>query len=335
MGIFDFLRGDAEERAAQEAARQAAEERREKSEESLRHGGLPVSAYDRLRHQRDTQQLPSHLWTSDLSVSELSLVQSAGYEPLGQVMGASIYHVGYQWRSQTWRNNVWQTGVSYELDVLSAAFANARNLAIGRLRQEAQILGAEGVVGVRVHQKTSDWGGDSVEFQAIGTAIRPRHSPPPGVGAVPFLCALSGQDFWKLKQSGVMPVGLVAGNCTYYCVPNQNTRNITSGGIFNSGSWVNQELPDFTQALFTAREIALGRLSEQARSLKAHGTVGMTIEYDAKTNHVDAGNNQVRVDMLYHFLAMGTAVRVESRAPQTETKRALSLEFMPVRRDTI
>lgn len=330
MGFFDFLRGDPVDNEAREAALQ----RQNESQAALARGGLPVSAVERLQHQRDSQKLPSHLWTSDLSVSELVLVQNAGFEPLGQVMGASIYHVGYQWRTQNWRNNSWTSGSSYELDVLSAAFSNARQLALGRLQQEAQLLGADGVVGVHLQRKSSDWGGDSVEFQAIGTAIRERHAPPRVGNEAPFLCALSGQDFWKLKQSGVVPVGLVAGNCTYYCIPSWNTQNVTTGGIFNTGSWANQELPEYTQSLFTAREIALERLSAQARALRAHGTVGMTIEYDAKAHEVEI-NKQMRVDMLYHFLALGTAVRVVERAPQTQSRRVLSLQFMPVRRDTI
>ena len=330
MGFFDFLRRDPVDSEAREAALQ----RQQQSQAMLERGGLPLSAVERLQHQRDTQKLPSHLWTSDLSVSELALVKNAGFEPLGQVMGASIYHVGFQWRTQNWRNNSWQTGVSYELDVLSTAFSNARQLAVGRLQQEAQLLGADGVVGVHLQRKSSDWGGDSVEFQAIGTAIRERHAPPRREGIAPFLCALSGQNFWKLKQSGVVPVGLVAGNCTYYCIPSWNTQNATSGGFFGIGSWSNQELPEFTQSLFTAREIALSRLGAQARELRAHGTVGMTIEYDATTHEVEI-NKQTRVDMLYHFLALGTAVRVEQSAPKTETGRVLSLQFMPVRRDTI
>jgi uncharacterized protein YbjQ (UPF0145 family) len=328
MGFFDFLRGNGE-RAAQKAASYAIDARQKQSEDSLKRGGLPLHAVERLLHQRAMQTSSSHLWTSDLSVSELSLVHDAGYEPLGQVMGASIYHVGFQWNDQIWRHS-WRSG---SLDDLSVAFANARKLALGRLQQEAQILGAEGVVGVRVQQKSSDWSGDAVEFQAIGTAIRSRHSPPPIQGTKPFLCALSGQDFWKLKQSGVTPVGLVAGNCNYYCIPRVNTQKIMARGILYSSSWVNQEFSEFTLALSSARRVAIGRLRTQAKLLEAHGTVGMTIECDSKTHHVEV-NDQTCVAMLYHFLAMGTAVRVESRAPQT-TKRVLSLEFIPVHRDTI
>ena len=38
----------------------------------------------------------SGIFTSDLSVSEYVLLGEAGFEPLGFVVGSSIYHVGIQ-----------------------------------------------------------------------------------------------------------------------------------------------------------------------------------------------------------------------------------------------
>ena len=37
---------------------------------------------------------PAGVFTSDLSVSEYALLGEAGFEPLGFVVGSSIYHVG-------------------------------------------------------------------------------------------------------------------------------------------------------------------------------------------------------------------------------------------------
>ena len=36
------------------------------------------------------------VFTSDLSVSEYVLIEEAGFEPLGFVVGSSIYHIGMQ-----------------------------------------------------------------------------------------------------------------------------------------------------------------------------------------------------------------------------------------------
>src|ERR1035437_4516435 len=39
---------------------------------------------------------PTGVFTSDLSVSEYVLLKEAGFEPLGFVIGSSIYHIGLQ-----------------------------------------------------------------------------------------------------------------------------------------------------------------------------------------------------------------------------------------------
>src|SRR5579862_3600099 len=117
---------------------EAAKQRREASQRSLEAGGLPLNAIDRLREQASRQGTPQHFFTSDLSVNEMALIGQAGYAPLGQVMGSSVYHIGWQWLPN------W-SGSSGELDVMTQAFYHARHLALGRLQQEATLLGATGV----------------------------------------------------------------------------------------------------------------------------------------------------------------------------------------------
>src|SRR5450432_3017799 len=49
---------------------------------------LPLHARERLQDMR-----AKRLFTSDLSVSEFLLVKEAGFDPLGLVMGSSIYQI--------------------------------------------------------------------------------------------------------------------------------------------------------------------------------------------------------------------------------------------------
>lgn len=290
----------------------AVKERREASERSIAAGGLPLNAIDRLNEQRSRQGTPGHIFTSDLSVNEMLLVRQAGFEPLGQVMGSSIYHVGWQFMPQL----SWTSG---ELQVLTQAFYHARHLALGRLRQEAALLGATAVVGVRLEHKEYDWGAGMLEFQAIGTAIREADAPAPGPDKQPRLSFLSGQEFWLLRKAGFTPVGIAVGNCTYYQVPTWKTQNATYGGIFGSG-WVNQELVDYTQAVYQARSLAMGRMETEARSEGAVGVVGADVTVVAQPREVEQ-NNTHRIDMIYHFTAIGTAVTYltghETLAPDT------------------
>src|SRR5436853_2668868 len=88
-------------------------------------------------------------FTSDLSVNEFLLVKQAGFDPLGLVIGSSIYHIGYQ--QSSWKP-------STEMAVLSQAMYEARELAMTRMEEEADQLGADGVVGVRLDIGRYEWG---------------------------------------------------------------------------------------------------------------------------------------------------------------------------------
>jgi uncharacterized protein YbjQ (UPF0145 family) len=315
MRFFGFGGGDDND---------AAKLRRDASAQSLEQGGLPLNAIDRLREQVSRQGTPGHIFTSDLSVNELVLVRQAGYEPLGQVMGSSVYHVGWQYMPSGYWSN-WG-GSSGELTVLTEAFYHARHLAIGRLQQEAALLGATGVVGVRLERNEYEWGAGMLEFAAVGTAIREIDHPPGAPpDAAPFVSDLSGEEFWVLRQSGFRPVGFVVGNCSYYCVPNWTTQNATTGGFFG-GAWQNQELKDYTQSLYTARSLAMGRMEKEASALGAVGVVGADVDVDAEPREIEV-NNRTRIDMLYHFTAIGTAIApYTGRWPLFAVKNAVSLK---------
>ena len=105
---------------------------------------------------------PAGVFTSDLSVSEYVLLGEAGFEPLGFVVGSSIYHVGLQ--VGRWNQNT-------ELQVLTQAMYNARELAMARMRAEADHLAADGIVGVQLRMQMYAWGQSCLEFVATGTAV--------------------------------------------------------------------------------------------------------------------------------------------------------------------
>ena len=56
--------------------------------------GVPVHGRERLQRARSAED--RGFFTSDLTVNEFLLVKQAGFNPLGLVVGTSIYHFGYQ-----------------------------------------------------------------------------------------------------------------------------------------------------------------------------------------------------------------------------------------------
>jgi uncharacterized protein YbjQ (UPF0145 family) len=249
--------------------------------------GIPEDAMRRLAEMRPGQA--TSLFTSDLSVNEFLLVREAGFRPLGLVLGSSIYHVGFQ--IGRWNSN-------QELTVLSQAMYHARELAMTRMEAEADQLAADGIVGVRLEIEFKEFGSDLAEFIAIGTAVAAEQPHTPDGQAwrnnqgQPFTSDLSGQDFWTLIQAGYAPLGMVMGSCVYHVAHQRFWQ-----AMGNIGQ--NVELPQFTEALYDARELAMSRMQAEAERLVAEGIVGVQLR---SFGHRWGGHTT-------EFFAIGTAVR--------------------------
>ena len=247
---------------------------------------------------------PGGVFTSDLSISEYVLLGEAGFEPLGFVVGSSIYHIGVQ--VGRWNQN-------QELQVLTQAMYNARELAMARMKAEADHLGADGIVGVQLRMQQYVWGQDVLEFIATGTAVRALggtgvHRAPDGHA---FTSDLSAQDFFRLIAAGAVPVAFVLGTCVYHIAHQSIMQTLRQAGQ-------NQEMVLFTQGVYEARELALARMQTEATEAQANGIVGVGV---AVYNHVWG-------EHATEFLATGTAVRRladEHRLPDTSPKPTFTL----------
>jgi uncharacterized protein YbjQ (UPF0145 family) len=255
-------------------------------------------------------------------VPEALVVREAGVQPIAQVMGSSVYRVGWQttpWGARGWGSSL-KAGETFELDNQTNAWNEARSLAIGRLRDEAAAAGADAVVGVRLQRGDYAWGGDLVEFVAFGTAVRFERFE---LGDAPVLSNLSGQDFAKLVRHGFWPVGIVAGSTVAYVAAGYGQQSRASG-LFSGRQ--NQELPDYTQGLYDARRMAMARVSRQAHELHAHGVVGVTIDRSQTSRERDIGGTTY-VDLIIELHVVGTAiVEVHHDAPEPATLIALPLQ---------
>lgn len=277
---------EAAARQQQQAAAGAAREEaliRDRSRQQLEAGGLPVRAQERIAQIRNGA-VP--LFSSNLSVDELTLARQSGYAPLGLVSGASVYHVGW---------NRWT--VTGELSAETQALGAAVYTALDRLRQEAQGMGALGVVGVELKIEAPGWGERLVETVVTGTAINVHGSPP---APQPFLSGISMQEYWSLLRSGVRPAGLVFGNSAFYIYSGMWTRMQTA-------SWFNQEVGLYAQALRGAQGLAFGRLHQAAAATGASGIIGVNISHTLTPIEYEV-NDTSHTDYVIEYRAWGTAI---------------------------
>ena len=328
---------------------------------------LPQHARERIASMRARR-----LFTSDLSVSEFLLVKEAGFDPLGLVMGSSIYQIAMRTPDP---RQAGQAGC--ELGHMTQALYHARELAMNRMEEEAQELGADGIVGVRLtvnlatnpqrvelqrFRTWQDWSRragfmrpppsdtssasgytpgwealalqqwqfycqqlgwhvvpqppwqrpqgravyglaqNTAEFVAIGTAVKHRGGESyRNVKGKPFQSDLSGQDFWTLIRCGYRPVGFVMGNCVYYVPPS----------LLRVRDGASVELPEFTHALYDARELAIERLQDEAEALQATGIVGVTVteqQHSWRQDPWNLGNAALSTGELIELFVIGTAV---------------------------
>jgi len=230
------------------------------------------------------------VWTSDLSVSEFALLDTAGFAPREFVMGSSVFHIG--WQQQNLRQSV-------ELQVLSQAMYTARMNAMGRMLAEAEQVGADGVVGTRLTFRQHGLSADHIEFIAVGTSVVSKDNPgayrrPDGK---PFTSHLNVQDFYTLLKTGHVPVEFVMGVCVWH---------VAAQGFLQTLRQIGQniEMPQWTQGYYDARETARSRMQGEAERVQATGITG--VEWSA--------SEWMWGTHTLEFFTSGTAVRQVGQA---------------------
>lgn len=244
--------------------------------------------------------------TSDLSIDQVLLLHSIGWEPVDLVFGVSWWSIPWGSWSQ------WQVG---EVETASAAFSGAVGEAIRQMRAECQGAGGRGVVGVELELRVA---GTHVDVAVRGTAVRPeRHhrdrgeqgARPAAEGLTdgpPFLSDLSARDFVVLTRAGWWPLGLAAG-ASFVIAPRRSARQ------WAAQQGQNVELPNLTEALYEAREGAMERMQRSGLELEADGVVGVKLR-EGPLGHSPR---------IIQFVAVGTAVRLLE-----ESHRAISPEMV-------
>ena len=128
--------------------------------------------------------------TSDLTGPELWAMSSLGYAPLKLLISASIYSLGMVGGLMS----ALKAFTKGEINELTTLIHDAREVSIGRLKSEADAMGAEEVIGVKTY--ISQLGGSLVEFLAVGTAMKKIPGMSVRTPTLPAQAIVQDKDTW-------------------------------------------------------------------------------------------------------------------------------------------
>ncbi|HUB93687.1 MAG TPA: heavy metal-binding domain-containing protein [Verrucomicrobiae bacterium] len=104
--------------------------------------------------------------TSDMTAEETWNVANMGYAPLKLVLGTSVYSLGVVGGMMASLRNF----VKGEIKEMTELIYGAREQSLQRVREQAQAIGADDVLGVKTY--IYNLGNGVIEFLAIGTAVK-------------------------------------------------------------------------------------------------------------------------------------------------------------------
>jgi uncharacterized protein YbjQ (UPF0145 family) len=269
----------------------------------IEQGGIPLGAEERLKR---VAAASAPFFTSDLTAKEYAIAEASGLTPLAQVMGSSVVQHG-------WQNLGWSSfgGGITEVAYIAAPWNLARQRAFDRLRQEAQLAGAHAVVGIEM-TTSAHAGPGNVEYVVFGTAVRDTQLGSGGP-SWPRMCALSGQDYDKLRRIGGETVGVI-GHTAVVCaaLSPQGNQVMNRNRLLWPG---NVEIVEVAQGIYTARQLAMGEVKKQATQAGADGMVISTLTHSVDHHEYDRNNYK------YHYFiismhVLGTAIRMGAHEPR-------------------
>ncbi|MGH3512774.1 MAG: heavy metal-binding domain-containing protein [Pseudonocardiaceae bacterium] len=289
--------------------------------------GLPPVAAERMRRFASTG-----LRTSLLTVPGAVGVQSVGFDPVGEVMGCIVQHMGWSGfggcgyyggmgalggfsgfglggGTVTSSGRAGFVGFGPYVDALYHGYGTA----LARMTEEAAAMGADGVVGVRL--AVSDLGNDNREFVALGSAVRSRSRHRP---ARVFSTELAGQDVAKLMQAGWVPCAIAYGISVAIRHDDWRTQRQSTWGAGNT------EVSGYTELVAHVRADARYRFDQQARSTGAEGAIVSSMGLQIRA--IEPAENHR--DHVAESTVFGTALASFHRGSSAPTR---SLTILPLR----
>ena len=282
--------------------------------------GLPPAARARLE-----RAAASGVRTSLLPGAAGPVLAAVGLEPVGEVMGTAVMHLGWQGFGGCGQNGGYPFGPSRVQGSRSAtrfsgyrpyvqALQGGYDTALRRMLREATALHADGVVAVRL---TADHVGSGTrEFLALGTAVRARsRTRPPR----PFATDRPATEVVRLLQAGWVPVAVAVG--IEVAIRHDDARTSYQVSRFNRA---NVEVTGFTDLVQYARAAARARLAERIAQAGADGAVVSSMQLHV--HEIEPGEGHT--DHVAEATIVGTVIARFHREAAAPTR---TLTVMPLR----
>jgi uncharacterized protein YbjQ (UPF0145 family) len=269
---------------------------------------LPSSA-----HRRLEAAAAGAVGSSLESVGGTAGLRLAGFDPVTEVMGCTVSHLGWfgcrcgyevlggpVGNVRTLVSGVYKGGYAPYAKAVQAAWDSA----LSRLLEEAVAVGADGVVGIRPTRRrvtgTAGTAGNE-EFVLLGTAVRARGDVRP---QRPFTADLGGDRFAALVRGGWIPTGYAITVAVGVRHEDWQTRRV--GRVFAP----NQEMVGFTELVHDTRRATRDQF---ARTMARFGSeTAVVSDLRMRMWEVRGGNDHT--DHLCEVTIEGTGVVAYERA---------------------
>jgi uncharacterized protein YbjQ (UPF0145 family) len=143
-----------------------------------------------------------HVVSSDLTNEEMWNLVNMGYMPLKLVLGTAVYSLGVVGGLMAMFRGLSRG----EIPELTSLIYDAREHAIGLIRDEAAAIGADDVVGIKTHITEH---GPLLEFMAIGTAVKRHEGVTTLNPTLPAQAIIRDKDTW-VGETPSSPVAAAA-----------------------------------------------------------------------------------------------------------------------------
>jgi len=145
---------------------------------------------------------PERPVTSELTGEELWNLAKMGYAPLRLVLGTSVYALGIGGGISTFFKALSRG----EVNAVTRLIYEARENALHHIRQEAEAIGADAVIGVKLY--IDEIGSSFVEVLAIGTAIKKHPAAQTHSEQLPPQAIVRDRDTFFDTTGGIAPKSL-------------------------------------------------------------------------------------------------------------------------------